>query len=100
MGSTSRSSLRVITFKAEQKLAQALQVLPNRSSFIRAALLHALDHICPLCGGSGVFTPDQRRHWRHFEASHAVRRCRDCHAVHVVCRAGAARPARRHCATT
>lgn len=91
----SRPAAEVITFKAESKLAQALRAIPNRSSFIRGALLHALDHVCPLCGGSGVFTPAQRAHWREIEASHSLEECRDCHAVHLVCRASAGGARRR-----
>ncbi len=89
--SSAGHAVEVITFKAEAKLAAALRAVPNRSSFIRSAVLHALEHVCPLCGGSGVFTPEQRRHWREFEASHSVERCQDCHAVHLVCRAGTPR---------
>ncbi|MBM4037275.1 MAG: CopG family transcriptional regulator [Planctomycetes bacterium] len=71
--------------------------VPNRSEFIRAAVLAALDGACPLCKGTGILTPDQRRHWQAFAADHAVKECGECHALHVVCarrsaqRAGAPR---------
>jgi hypothetical protein len=80
----------VVTFKADASLLQALKNLPNRSEFIRTALLSALDSYCPLCHGSGVLTPNQKRHWDEFAARHPLRECHDCHEVHLVCsRSGA-----------
>jgi hypothetical protein len=60
----------VITFKAEASLAEAIRNLPNRSAFIRAAILSALDHACPLCQGTGIMTPEQKRHWDTFSETH------------------------------
>jgi len=77
----------IVTFKAEPAMLAALRGVPNRSEFIRGAVLNALDHACPLCGGSGVFTPEQKRHWEAFRKHHAVKECGDCHAVHLVCAA-------------
>lgn len=76
----------IITFKADDALAAALRGLPNRSEFIRGAVLSALANACPLCRGTGVFTPDQKKHWDTFAEAHAVAECDDCHAVHLVCR--------------
>jgi hypothetical protein len=76
----------IITFKADPSLMAALRGVGNRSDFIRSALLAALANVCPLCKGSGTLTPDQRRHWNAFAASHTVDECRDCHALHLVCR--------------
>lgn len=75
----------VITFKAEPALVDALEGIENRSGFIRSAILAALDNSCPLCRGTGVLTPQQKRHWHNFMASHEVRVCDDCHAVHLIC---------------
>jgi len=76
---------KIITFKADASLVQALEGLENRSEFIRAAVLAALENICPLCRGSGVLTPNQQRHWNAFARYHRVRRCGDCHELHLVC---------------
>lgn len=84
----------IVTFKAEPAMLDALRAVPNRSEFIRAAVLNALEHACPLCGGSGVFTPEQKRHWETFRKHHAVKECGDCHALHLVCAAD--RPAPHH----
>ena len=75
----------IITFKADRSLLEAMRGIPNRSAFIRQAILAALDSTCPLCRGTGVLTPDQRRHWEEFAQDHAVTECEDCHELHVVC---------------
>jgi hypothetical protein len=76
----------IITFKVDGALAEAMRGVANRSEFIRSAVLAALDSICPLCGGSGVLTANQMRHWREFAASHIFEECRDCHENRLVCR--------------
>ncbi len=78
----------IITFKGDAALVEAMKGVPNRSEFIRAAILAALDGACPLCKGTGILTPGQRRHWKAFAADHAVTECGECHAIHVVCRKG------------
>jgi len=75
----------VITFKADVSLLEALQRMPNRSDFIRAAILSALHNHCPLCRGTGLLTPNQKTHWEAFRQSHALRECAECHEVHLVC---------------
>ena len=79
---------QIITFKVDGSLAEAMDGIPNRSQFIRAAILAALDSICPLCKGTGILTPDQRKHWDAFSDSHTITKCDDCDAVYVVCKAG------------
>ncbi len=79
----------IITFKVDEPLRQAMRGIANRSEFIRAAILAALDNACPLCKGSGILTPDQRKHWDAFAEHHQLAECEDCHAVHLVCEAGA-----------
>jgi hypothetical protein len=77
----------IITFKVDEPLSRAMNGIPNRSEFIRAAILSALDSLCPLCKGTGILTPDQRKHWVEFAEHHALEECEDCHAVHLVCEA-------------
>ena len=84
----------VITFKVDEGLARAMQGIPNRSEFIRSAILAALESTCPLCRGTGIMTPDQSRHWNKIASNHAIRECDECHAFHIVCSAG--RKARVH----
>ncbi|MCK4343233.1 MAG: CopG family transcriptional regulator [Phycisphaerae bacterium] len=75
----------VVTFKTDASLLNALKSVPNRSEFIRAAILAALDSFCPLCGGTGVLTPNQKIHWDNFAQRHPLHECADCHEVHLIC---------------
>lgn len=80
----------VITFKVDETLADALRGVPNRSAFIRSAILAALDNTCPLCRGTGIMTPEQRTHWERFSENHGLEECGQCHAFHLVCELSAA----------
>jgi hypothetical protein len=84
---TEQRKQEIITFKVDEALRQAMKGVQNRSEFIRSAILAALDSACPLCKGSGILTPDQRKHWQSFAESHPLRECDDCHAMHLVCSA-------------
>jgi hypothetical protein len=75
----------IVTFKVDESLREALRDIPNRSSFIRSAVLAALDSTCPLCSGTGILTPGQRGHWDSFLKDHAVEKCSDCEELHLVC---------------
>jgi hypothetical protein len=44
---------RIVTFKAHEDLAAFLDEMPNKSEFIRKALLSALMEPCPVCQGKG-----------------------------------------------
>ncbi len=83
---------QVVTFKADEKLLAAMADIPNRSEFIRSAILAALDGVCPLCHGNGVLSPSQRRHWKEFARSHVVTECGDCKERHLVCATGESEP--------
>lgn len=75
----------IITFKADRSLLDAMAGVPNRSEFIRNAVLAALENICPLCKGRGILTANQRNHWNSFAADHGLAECDDCHEMHLVC---------------
>ena len=75
----------IITFKADASLTRAMRGISNRSSFIRDAILAALENVCPLCRGTGVLTTGQRKHWASFAADHTVAQCDQCHAFHLTC---------------
>ena len=80
-----RKNSEIITFKAEPALVEAMRGVPNRSEFIRAAVLAALGRSCPLCAGTGTLSPRQWEHWEQFAAHHTARECPECHEVHLVC---------------
>lgn len=86
----------VISFKAEEELLSALEKLPNKSEFIRGAILHALREACPLCGGVGFLNEKQRKHWNSFAREHTLRRCGRCDGLSIECRASAfSRPGKK-----
>jgi len=78
---------RIITFKADETLVEALGGIPNRSEFIRSAILAALDGPCPLCHGTGVLSSKQREHWQELERTHTVETCNECNETRIVCNA-------------
>jgi hypothetical protein len=80
-----KAKSEILTFKADPALRAALRGVPNRSEFIRAAVLAALDGSCPLCQGTGILSAAQKRHWKTFASDHALRECDDCHELHLVC---------------
>lgn len=75
----------IVTFKADESLIEAMRGVENRSDFIRAAIMSALDNSCPLCGGRGVLTPNQMRHWRELASDHSLEECQGCSEVRLVC---------------
>lgn len=77
---------QIVTFKADPSIVEALSGVRNRSEFIRNALLAAMENGCPLCRGTGILTPEQRRHWEAFAVDHVVSTCKSCDAPHLTCR--------------
>lgn len=80
-----RNKETAFSFKVGKALAGVIRRLPNRSEFFRAAILSALEHACPLCQGTGILSPEQKKHWDAFARDHAVSHCRDCNAVYLTC---------------
>lgn len=83
-----RRKQEVITFKVDEALSAELEGIPNRSEFIRMAIINALKGTCPLCRGTGFLTPEQQKHWQIFARNHTVAKCEECHSFHLVCTAG------------
>lgn len=75
----------VITFKVDKALHEVIKDIPNRSEFIRSAIVNALGGTCPLCSGTGMLSADQKRHWDEFTSDHSVEMCNDCHERFLVC---------------
>jgi len=80
-----RTKGEIVTFKVDESLLEAMKGIPNRSQFIRHALLVALDSVCPVCRGTGSLTPNQRKHWEAFATDHTLEECQECHEVRLVC---------------
>ena len=75
-----------VTFKVDGKLLEILQAMPNRSEFIRNAILTSLEKTCPLCSGTGVLTPSQARSWAKLSETHEIKKCSNCHETHLICK--------------
>ena len=75
----------IITFKVDDDLRLAIKDIPNRSEFIRSAIIAALGSVCPLCNGSGMLTKNQKTHWDEFSADHSLETCDECKEKIIVC---------------
>lgn len=83
----SQGKQEVITFKVDASLAEIIRRLPNRSEFIRRAILDAIENSCPLCQGTGIISPDQKVHWDSFLETHHIEHCDDCDSIYLSCKA-------------
>ncbi|MCQ2604719.1 MAG: ribbon-helix-helix domain-containing protein [Spirochaetia bacterium] len=79
------SKTEVISFKADEDLAELLKKLPNKSDFIRNAVLEYMQNTCPLCRGTGLISIAQREHWNKFLRTHSVIECNECHELYIKC---------------
>jgi len=86
-----KSKADVLSFKVDASLLDAMKGIPNRSEFIRNAIVAALDGACPLCKGTGILTPNQQKHWSAFAVDHSLKECSECSEIHLVCSKGAKR---------
>jgi hypothetical protein len=75
----------IITFKVDEALHEVIRDIPNRSEFIRSAIIDALGSTCPFCHGSGMLNRKQKRHWDDFASDHTIVRCDDCDEKVLVC---------------
>lgn len=74
-----------VTFKVDPNLLEILQSMPNRSEFIRSAILNALKHVCPLCSGAGVLSPAMKKCWDKFAEKHEIKKCSESDEIELVC---------------
>jgi len=79
------SKSTIITFKVDASLAEALKGISNRSEFLRNAVTAALGAVCPLCQGTGILSPNQKKHWDEFAADHSVEKCQQCEELYLTC---------------
>jgi len=69
---------QIVAFKVEQELAEFLDKLPNKSEFIRRAILAQFGMTCPLCTGSGVVPRGIHDHYKPVITEHNKRPCEKC----------------------
>jgi len=75
----------VVTFKVDLPLYERIKNIPNRSEFIRKAILKSLGTVCPFCGGKGMLDPAQKSHWDAFSVNHPLTRCERCNSFILSC---------------
>lgn len=68
----------VVAFKVEEKLAELLNDLPNKSDFIRKAIVAQLGMACPLCKGSGVVPRGVHDHYAQLLTKFNLTQCQSC----------------------
>ena len=68
----------VVAFKVEPELAELLNKLPNKSAFIRKAIVAQLGMACPLCNGKGVIPRGLHDHYAPLLARLNSRHCDGC----------------------
>jgi hypothetical protein len=69
---------QIVAFKVEEELARFLDRLPNKSEFIRKAILAQFAMTCPLCTGTGVVERGIHDHFEPMIASNRTRPCEKC----------------------
>lgn len=69
---------KIVAFKVEEELADFLDNLPNKSDFIRKAVLAQFGMTCPLCTGSGVVPRGIHDHYKPIIAAQNTRPCEKC----------------------
>src|SRR3954451_16754948 len=72
---------KIVAFKVEEDLADFLDALPNKSEFIRKAILAQFGMTCPLCAGSGVVDKGIHDHYETIIANNNSRPCEKCRAA-------------------
>jgi hypothetical protein len=72
---------QIVAFKVEDELAEFLDRLPNKSEFIRRAILAQFNMTCPLCTGSGVVAAGVHTHFEEVIEHHSSRPCEKCRVM-------------------
>ena len=75
---TKQQKSQIVAFKVEEELAEFLDKLPNKSEFIRKAILAQFGMNCPLCVGSGVVPRGIHDHYKPVIAEHNAKSCEKC----------------------
>ena len=67
-----------VAFKIEEELAEFLDALPNKSEYIRRAIIAQFGMTCPLCTGSGTVARGLHTHYKPVIQEHSNRPCERC----------------------
>lgn len=69
---------KLVSFKVDAELGDVLDNVPNRSDFIRKAILAQFQMICPLCTGKGVVPSGLGEHYGSVFREHREVICKSC----------------------
>lgn len=69
---------QIVAFKVEEELAEFLNKLPNKSDFIRKAIVAQFGMTCPFCDGAGVVSRGLHKHYAPLIAENRDRPCDNC----------------------
>ncbi len=72
------SKSQIVAFKVEEELAEFLDNLPNKSDFIRKAILAQFGMTCPLCVGTGVVARGVHDHFKPIIETQNQKPCEKC----------------------
>jgi len=75
---------RTVAVKVEAELADFLARLPNKSEFIRQAILAQFGTACPLCSGTGQVASALGAHYAPILEKHRERACLNCHRAEPI----------------
>ena len=78
MARKSTKKTQIVAFKVEEDLAEFLNKLPNKSEFIRKAIVEQFGMACPLCAGSGVVARGLHEHYKPIIAKYNLEPCARC----------------------
>jgi hypothetical protein len=73
------SKTEVVAFKVEEDLADFLNKLPNKSEYIRRAIIAQFGMACPLCTGTGVVPRGIHNHYQPIIQQNKELICHLCH---------------------
>ncbi len=73
-----RTKSVVVTFRVDAHLAEALERLPDKSSFIRKARNATFHETCPACAGQGRIDCDAAKWLTELLEEAGAKRCRCC----------------------
>ncbi|QVL33670.1 hypothetical protein KIH39_07110 [Telmatocola sphagniphila] len=69
---------QIVAFKVEEDLADFLNKLPNKSDFIRKAIVAQFGMECPLCSGTGVVPCGIHNHYKQVITDNNTHPCEKC----------------------